>query len=153
LKNDKAHTAGDAKAKETETAYREEFAKLNGQIVQIVEKVSAQQAIIDDLKKTAQLRAASEAAKNQAAEKNPLANAEDLFSKKKWKDAVLSYEHYRSQNPKGKSFATATYKIGVSFQEMGMNDDASAFYEEVISKFPQSKEAEKSEARLKKIKK
>jgi TolA-binding protein len=60
----------------------------------------------------------------------------------------LSYERYRSSHPKGKSFAAATLKIGVCFQELGMSDEAQAFYEEVVAKFPKSKEAEKANARL-----
>ena len=54
-------------------------------------------------------------------------------------------------NPKGKRYADATYKIGMSFQELKLKDDAKAFYQEVIQKFPKSSEAKKAEVRLKKL--
>jgi len=77
---------------------------------------------------------------------------EQLFEKKEFRQAILEYQRYREKFPKGKSFATATYKIGVSFQELGLRDEARSFYEEVISKFPKSEEARKSKARLQKLK-
>ncbi|MFN8791726.1 MAG: tetratricopeptide repeat protein [Bdellovibrionales bacterium] len=77
---------------------------------------------------------------------------EQLFEKKEFRQAILEYQRYREKFPKGKSFASATYKIGVSFQELGLRDEARSFYEEVISKFPKSEEARKSKARLQKLK-
>jgi TolA-binding protein len=84
--------------------------------------------------------------------KNSFENAEQLFSKKDFRSAILEYQKYRERNPKGKNFAVATYKMGICFQELGMKEDAKAFYEEVISKFPKSDEAKKSRIRLQKIK-
>jgi TolA-binding protein len=43
----------------------------------------------------------------------------------------------------------ATYKIGVCFQELGMIEEAKAFYDEVIAKYPKSNEAAKATSRLK----
>ena len=76
-------------------------------------------------------------------------DGQSQFSAKKWKDAILSYQKYRDANPKGKYYAEATYKMGVSFQELGLKDDAKPFLEEVVSKFPGSKEAKKATFRLK----
>lgn len=84
--------------------------------------------------------------------KNPFELAEKLFSKKDFRSAILEYQKYREKNPKGKQFAVATYKMGICFQELGMKDDARAFYEEVIGKFPKSDEAKKSKIRLQKLK-
>lgn len=84
--------------------------------------------------------------------KGNYASAEDFFDKKEWKKAIVGYQKYRDLNPNGRRYADATYKIGVSFQELQMRDEAKAFYEEVIAKFPKSKEAQKAEYRLKKIK-
>ncbi len=78
--------------------------------------------------------------------------AEGLFGKKEWQEAILAYESYRDQNPKGKNYAEATYKIGVCFQELNMKDEATAFYNEVVSKFPKSGEAKKANTRLKSVK-
>ena len=85
-------------------------------------------------------------------DKNPFESGENYFDKKDYKAAILEYEKYRSKSPKGKNFATATYKMGVSFQELGMKDEAKTFYDEVISKHPKSEEARKAKSRLQKIK-
>lgn len=78
--------------------------------------------------------------------------AEQLFNQKDWKKAILSYQQYRDKNPKGKRLAEATYKMGVSFQELGKKDEAKAFFDEVIEKFPKSSVARKAQYRLKSIK-
>ncbi len=75
--------------------------------------------------------------------------AEEHFASKDFKKAILGYSKYREVYPKGRRFAEATYKIGLSFQELGQQDEASIFFEEVIAKFPNSSEARKAKARLK----
>ena len=87
--------------------------------------------------------------------KNPKAlyeRGEELFKEKKWKEAISSYQKYREAQPKGAEHADATYKIGVSFQELNMKDEARTFYEEVIQKAPKSREAKKAAIRLKSLK-
>ena len=79
-------------------------------------------------------------------------SAEEQFGGKKWKEAIVNYQKYRDQNPKGKLYADATYKIGVCFQEIGMKDEARSFLEEVTAKYPNSKEAKKAAFRLKSLK-
>jgi TolA-binding protein len=75
---------------------------------------------------------------------------EESFSKKDWKKAILSYQKFRDSNPKSKKFAEATFKIGMSFQELGMKEEAKTFYEEVISKFPTTPFAKAARSKLKK---
>lgn len=75
--------------------------------------------------------------------------AEQAFDKKNWKKAIVEYQKYRDASPKGKKYADATYKIGVCFQELGMKGEAKSFFQEVIDKFPKSREAKKAEYRLK----
>lgn len=99
----------------------------------------------------------AEPAKNTAATQNPKVKntyelGDILFAKKEYRQAILEYQKYREKFPKGKNVASATYKMGVSFQELGLKDDAKAFFEEVISKAPKSEEAKKSKARLQKLK-
>lgn len=84
--------------------------------------------------------------------KNTFDVAEALFAKKDFRQAILEYQKYREKFPKGKNVTVATYKMGVCFQELGLKDDAKAFYEEVISKSPKSDEAKKSKVRLQKLK-
>jgi TolA-binding protein len=78
--------------------------------------------------------------------------AEDLFSKKDFKKAILNYQKFRESRPKDKRVPDAIYKTGVSFQELGLKDEAKSFYLEVVAKFPNSNEAKKARIRLKKIK-
>lgn len=99
-------------------------------------------------------KAASHAERSVAPAKKDIYNmAQSFFDKKDWKQAILNFQKYRDENPKGGKFADATYKIGVSFQELGMRDEAKTFYDEVASKFPNSEEARRAKIRLKGIKK
>lgn len=84
--------------------------------------------------------------------KNSYEEGEELFNARKWKEAIVAYQKYRDRNPKGKTYADATYKIGVCFHELGMKDEAKAFFEEVSEKFPKSKEAKKASLRMKSLK-
>jgi TolA-binding protein len=74
--------------------------------------------------------------------------AEKLFKEKKWQQAILKYQEYRDRHPKGRNFAEATYKIGVCFQEIGMMKEARTFYEEVITRFPNTPQATRSHTRM-----
>jgi tetratricopeptide (TPR) repeat protein len=150
---DKSSSTVDGKLKEKDDAYREEFAKMAASINQLKADLSSLQ---EEHRRMA--LAQSDASQKQKAQdassaKGPYASAEEKFDQKNWREAILDYEKYRKANPKGKQFSTATYKIGVSFQELGMSDEARAFYEEVISKFPKSKDAEKAASRMKNLKK
>jgi TolA-binding protein len=84
--------------------------------------------------------------------KDAFTNAEDAFNKKDFKQAIVDYEAYRKASPKGKNYPAATFKIGMAFAELNMKDEAKAFFEEVVSKFPSSKEAKKASQRLKAMK-
>ncbi len=77
---------------------------------------------------------------------------EELFNSKKWKEAIVNFQKYRDSNGKGKNYGDATYKIGICFQELGMKEEAKSFFDEVISKFPKSKEAKKAAFRMKTLK-
>lgn len=83
----------------------------------------------------------------------PFTRATAEFKSKNWKQAIDLYDRYRSKWPKGSRYPEATYKMGVSFQELKMYDEAELFYSEVIQKFPKDKHAKKSKYRLSKIKK
>lgn len=79
--------------------------------------------------------------------------AEEFFKQSDWKKAIIQYQKYRDENPKGKKVADSTYKIAYAFNELGMKDEAKTFYEEVISKFPISPEAKKAKSKIKALKK
>ena len=99
---------------------------------------------------SAQANRAAEETK-AAARKDTYEVGQENFTKKNWKQAILNFQKYRDEYPKGGKFADATYKIGVSFQELGMKDEAKTFYEEVVTKFPKSDEARRCRIRLKNL--
>ena len=78
--------------------------------------------------------------------------AEKLFDEKEYRRAILTYQQYREQSPKGPKVSEASYKMGLSFENLQMWEEAKAFYLEVIQQFPKSPEAAKSRVRLKKSK-
>jgi TolA-binding protein len=96
----------------------------------------------------AQAQSTAKSAKEQA-HRDPYEQGEDAFEAKNWKQAILQYQKYRDESPKGKKVADATYKIGVSFQELGMKEEAKTFYDEVIAKYSKSEEARRARVRLK----
>jgi TolA-binding protein len=121
---------------------------LEAKVNQLEGKLALLETTVADL--NAKNRAAAEApvAKTPA---SPLEEANSHFEKKKWEDAILAYEEYRKKNPKGDGYSLATYRIGLSFQEMGLKSDAKAFYKEVVDKYPKSKEAGLAKTKLKKL--
>lgn len=83
----------------------------------------------------------------------PYETAQELFDGKKWKEAILNYHKYTDESPKGKFVADAKYKIGISFQELGMKEEAMAYFEEVAANYQSTDAGKKSKARLSKLKK
>lgn len=130
-------------------AYEEALKKLEMQVHALTEEVSKMKLAMEKPVQPATK------GKEKAEEKNPRAAYEEgeaLFNQKKFKEAILSYQKYRDNYPKGKMYADATYKMGVCFQEAGLKDEAKVFFEEVINKFSGSKEAKKAAFRLKQVK-
>jgi TolA-binding protein len=95
---------------------------------------------------------AGQAAATAAASASEFDQAEKLFSEKKWQQAILKYQEYRDRNPRGRHFAEATYKIGVCFQELGMNKEAKTFYDEVIARFPNTPQSRRAQTRTRALK-
>lgn len=79
--------------------------------------------------------------------------AEQYFAKQEWKKAILSFQKYTDEAPKGKNVPDAKYKIGVCFQELGMKEEAMAFYEEVVANHSKTTAGKKSKDRLGSLKK
>lgn len=102
-------------------------------------------------KKEIPVAGSSDAKNAKGSDENPLSAANKFFDSKKWEDAILAYEEYRKNNPKGKAYAEATYKIGVSFQNLSMKEDAKVFFKELVDKYPQSREAGLAKSKLKKL--
>lgn len=124
------------------------------------EKVKALETEVAQLKTKIGLLETTVADLNAKAKKEPVASKREnddlsegntFFAEKKWEDAILAFEDFRKKNPKSKFYAEATFKIGQCFQNLGMKDDAKAFYKEVVDKYPTSKEAGLAKGKLKKI--
>jgi TolA-binding protein len=64
----------------------------------------------------------------------------------------LNYQKFREASPKSKKLSEATLKIGISFQELGMKDEARTFLEEVVSKYGSTPAAKVAKSHLKKLK-
>lgn len=124
---------------------------LQEEVIKLQEQVEALKAEVQNSKN--QTSNNSNATSSAGAKKNAYEIGEDLFDKKDWRRAILSYQKYRDTFPKGRQFADATYKIGVCFQELGMKEEAKTFYDEVVAKFGNSPEAKKARTRLRSLKK
>ena len=83
--------------------------------------------------------------------KGPFGLGEQLYAKKKYVEAITSYDNYRKRYPRGKRYAQATLKMGLCFQKLKMTNDAKAFYKEVIQRYPNTKVSIRAEANLKSI--
>lgn len=137
---------------------QQQAAEANQRMLLLQEALTKQEQQLNQLNAELQgLRAEKSAAVAEKtakdAKKDSYEAAQEFFEKKNWKQAILNYQKSRDDHPKGKTFADATYKIGVSFQELGMKDEAKTFYDEVIAKFPKSEEARRAKIRLKNLSK
>jgi tetratricopeptide (TPR) repeat protein len=121
---------------------QEEIMKLEGQVQALNEQIASSRVETKAEEKPA----------GKSEKKTAFDIGEELFEKKDWKKAIVSYQKYRDLFPKGKKIAEATYKIGVCFQELGMKEEAKTFYDEISAKFPNSPEARRAKIRLKKLK-
>ncbi len=79
--------------------------------------------------------------------------AQGHFANKDWKKAILNYQKYVDEHPKGKEISDSKYKIGVCFQELGMKEEAMAFFEEVVANYGKTDSGKKAKLRLSKLKK
>lgn len=108
------------------------------------EALIKQEAEIQELQK-AKIEAATP-------KKDTLASADEAYHKKDWKQAIVGYQAYRDSNPGSKKYAEVTMKMGQAFQELGMKSEAKSFYEEIVDKYPASKDAKKAQIKLKSLK-
>lgn len=75
--------------------------------------------------------------------------AEAYYSLKQYKKAIIDYSKFPEKYTKSKFMPNALYKIGLSFEALGMKEDAKGFYQELIEKFPKSAEAKKVRSKVK----
>lgn len=94
-----------------------------------------------------------EAGKTSEKNANSYELAQGFFANKEWKKAILNYQKYVDETPKGKEVSDSKYKIGVCFQELGMKEEAMAFFEEVVANYGKTDAGKKAKIRLSKLKK
>ena len=75
--------------------------------------------------------------------------AEANYKLKNYKQAIVDYSKFPEKFTKSKKMPEALYKIGLSFESLGMNDDAKGFFQELVDKFPKSPQAKKIRPKLK----
>jgi len=66
-----------------------------------------------------------------------------------YKQSVLTLQDFIDKYPKSRNVSTAIYTQAESFIQMDQKKDAKVFLNDLISRFPKSKEAEKAKKRLK----
>lgn len=76
--------------------------------------------------------------------------AEAYYNLKQHKKAIVDYSKFPEKFSKSKRVPAALYKIGLSFEALGMKEDSKGFYQELIDKYPKAAETSKARARLKK---
>lgn len=135
--------------KETKLQIYEQAISKNEKEIQILKDELLGLKKLIKLKKVAKSKKAKTKKKNIP--KGNYTSGQYHFNKKDWKNAITGYQKYREMNPKGKRYAESTYKIGVCFHELGMTDNAKIFFQEVVEKYPKSKESKKSKYRMKKL--
>ncbi|MCM2279665.1 MAG: tetratricopeptide repeat protein [Oligoflexia bacterium] len=83
------------------------------------------------------------------AEEATYLRGEAYFITKQYKKAIVDFSRFPEKFSRSKRLPGALWKIGQSFESLGMKDDAKGFYQELIEKFPKAPETKKARAKLK----
>jgi len=84
-----------------------------------------------------------------AQERATFLRGEAYYQLKQYKKAIVDYSKVTERFTKSKLMPSALYKIGLSFEALGMKEDAKSFYQELADKYPRSSEARLVRAKLK----
>ena len=166
----KSNDAGGSQQAQKVNLMQEALTKLETQMQKLEDEVA-------DVKSTARIDKEEEADKepSQASIQNSIQNStqaangggvpgmkksannyevgQRYFATQEWKKAILSFNKYVDESPKGKNIADAKYRIGICFQELGLKEEAMAFFEEVVANYAKSEAGKRSKIRLAKLKK
>lgn len=134
-----------------QTYLEEQLAESNKRVVALQQEVTKLSSQLATLGQTVTTTTAASPSSVATDKRNPYEVAQDFFQKKDYKNAVLWYQKYRDRFPTGRRIPDAIFQMGVSFQELGMKEDARVFFNEVIERFPQSAQATAAKARLRKV--
>ena len=75
--------------------------------------------------------------------------AESYFKLKQYKKAIVDYSKFPEKFKQSSRMPVALYKIGLSFEALGMKEDANGFFQELVEKYPKSSEAKKARKKVK----
>lgn len=78
------------------------------------------------------------------AEQATFLRAESYYKLKQYKKAIIDYSKFPEKYKSSPHMPEALYKIGLSFESLGMKEDAKGFYQELIEKFPKTPQAKKA---------
>jgi TolA-binding protein len=87
--------------------------------------------------------------KAKKAEEATFLRAESYFNLKQYKKAIADYSKFTEDYTKSSRMPTVLYRIGLSFEGLGMKEDARAFFQELADKFPKAPETKKAKAKIK----
>jgi tol-pal system protein YbgF len=74
---------------------------------------------------------------------------ESYFKIKQYKKAIVEFSKFPEKYTRSNRAPEALFKIGLSFEALGMNEDAKGFYQELVEKYPKSQEAKKARNKVK----
>lgn len=86
--------------------------------------------------------------KPRQAEEATFLRGEAYFGLKQYKKAIIDFSKFPERFQKSRKMPEALYKIGLSFEALGMREDARNFFQELIEKFPKTVEAKKAKGRV-----
>ncbi len=86
--------------------------------------------------------------KPRQAEEATFLRGEAYFGLKQYKKAIIDFSKFPERFQKSRKMPEALYKIGLSFDALGMREDARNFFQELIEKFPKTAEAKKAKGRV-----
>jgi tol-pal system protein YbgF len=87
--------------------------------------------------------------KVKRAEEATFLRGESYFKIKQYKKAIVEYSKISEKYTRSTRVPEALYKIGMSFEALGMSEDAKGFYQELVEKYPKSPEAKKARKKVK----
>ena len=152
-------SASDSQALEQKLkAFEEALADLESKNKTIILAIDELNQIVKMLRedfqkmKDAQIEKAKVKKKEDSIPKGNYSAGEYYLSKKQYKLAIGGYKKYREINPKGKRYVECTYKIGYSFELLGLKEEAKLFYKETLKLDPENAFAKKAAQQLKKLK-
>lgn len=74
---------------------------------------------------------------------------ECFYKLKQYKKAIVEFSKFPEKYPHSSRNPEALYKIALSFDALGMKEDAKGFYQELVEKYPKSPDAKKARKKAK----